>query len=195
MVLTGYSDVAAVDRAGLETLRTSVRRVHEELTGAVGKLAHEPLSHRGRWSEAELARLMAGVNDLHHATALLAEHLPDREDDVVPELTEFAAPVGDHLTALSHAADGGEPVRPGALRDVFDRLAASSGLARLGDPGSADGVSHVRARALSSCLGLVTAIETLTGELDAAAARRSVGPATARPHGRGRARHAWGTAA
>ncbi|MDT0611013.1 FUSC family protein [Streptomyces lancefieldiae] len=186
VVLTGYSDVAAVDRAGLETLRTSVRRVHEELNEAIGKLAHEPRSHRGRWSEAELRRIMAGVNDLNHATALLAEHLPDREDEVVPELAEFAAPVGDHLAALSDAAGGGEPVRPGALREVFDLLSVSSGLAWLGDPESADGVSRVRARALSSCLGLVTAIESLTGGLDAAAGQ---------PHGRGRTRHASGTAA
>ncbi|MFD5184244.1 FUSC family protein [Streptomyces sp. NPDC058372] len=188
LVLTGYSDVAAVDRAGMETLRSSVRRVHEELSEAVGKLPHEPRSHRGRWSEAELRRVMAGVEDVHHATGLLVEHLPDREDDVVPELTEFAAPVGDHLSALADTADGGEPVPPGALRAVFDPLPASGGPARPGAPEPADGVSPVQARALGSCAKLVTAIEALTGELDAAATRPPHG------RGRGRGRRASGTA-
>ncbi|MFI7006678.1 FUSC family protein [Streptomyces sp. NPDC050145] len=181
LLLTGYAEAAAVDRNALDTLRASLRQVHEELNEAVGKLAHEPRSHRGRWSEAQLRRIMVSVAKLNRAAALLAEHLPDREDDAVPELAEFAAPVEDHLTALSGAASGGEAVPPGALRQAFDLLSVSSGLAWLGDPEAADGVSHIRARALSGCLGLVTAIEDLTEGLDV--------PAASPPDGADRARH------
>lgn len=167
-VLTGYADVAALDRGELETLRGAVRQAREELDEAVAHLAHEPRSHRARWSEPELRRITVAVADLGHATSVLTEHLPVREDEVVPETAELAGPVRERLAALAEAAGGGEPVRPGALREVFDTLASSSGLAWIGDTAAPGGVSPVRARALSSCLGLVTAVEALAAELDGA---------------------------
>lgn len=165
-VLTGYSDVGAADPEELEALRGSSRQAREELEEAVDRLSHEPRRHRARWSAAELRRINAAVFDLTRSTGLLTEHLPRRQDEVVPELAEFATPVRDHLSALARAADGAEPVRHGALREVFDSLSASSGLAWLGDPDSAGGVSRARARALSNLLRTVTTVEAVVDELD-----------------------------
>ncbi|MGW8379443.1 FUSC family protein [Streptomyces sp. ODS28] len=179
-VLTGYTEVGALDGAQLEALRGAARHAREELEEAVAKLPHEPRGHRARWSHAELARIQTSVFELTRCATQLVDRLPRDGAEVLPEMAEFAGLLDRHLEALAQAAEGGAPVRPGALRAEFDALAARTGLAWVSDPGSGE-VSGVRARALTAGLRTVTVTERLGEEL--------AGPVRGGGQ-RGRARHA-----
>ncbi|MGY1436933.1 FUSC family protein [Streptomyces reniochalinae] len=165
VLLTGYTDAAATDRAALEQLRGAARRAREELESAIGHLPHEPRGHRARWSAAELTRVTSSVFAVTRCTALLTEHLPADSTEAVPELAEFATPLHGHLAALEALAANGEAVRPGQLRALFTELSAKSGLAWVVDRADPGTVSTPRARALATCLRTVLALETLTADL------------------------------
>ncbi|MFD3583265.1 FUSC family protein [Streptomyces sp. NPDC058683] len=168
VLLTGYADVDAVDLAALDRLRTHSREVREQLTAAAQQAHAEPAEHHNPWSDEQLEQISTQVNRVAGCATLLREHLPRTEQDVVPELTELADPVHEHLSALARAAAGAETVVPGALRSVFDSYIARTGLltAYKGTGASAvpadapDGTSAGRAVAL--CAATVDAVEALT---------------------------------
>ncbi|WAP54894.1 FUSC family protein [Streptomyces sp. S465] len=160
-LLEGYARVGAVDPAGLGTLRDRARQTRERLEAAIGSLAHEPRSHRARWSATELAAIQSAVFDVGRAAALVYGNLPRTRSDAVPETALFAAEARDHLDRLAEDLALDAPLRTGDLREAFDRVASDGRLAQLTDPTAPDGISHARSRALTACLQTVTSVERL----------------------------------
>jgi hypothetical protein len=158
-LMTGYADVGATDPAALDELRTQSRQVRQDLQAAVTQSQHEPDRHRGPWSAAQLEQIGTQVSAVAGCATLLHENLPRTPQDTVPQLTELADPLHEHLSALARAAAGAETVAPGALRSVFDSFTARSGL-RATTSGGPDSTATTRAVALSAAT--VDAVETLT---------------------------------
>ncbi|MFF4897874.1 FUSC family protein [Streptomyces sp. NPDC001068] len=172
LLLTGYADADAADLTVLDALRSRSRDLRERLTAAARQAPDEPAEHHRPWSDEQLEQISTQVNRLAGCVTLLREHLPRTADDVVPELTELADPVHEHLSALARAAAGAETVVPGALRSVFDSCVTRTGLPaayrgdgpREGSPDvSADGPDGPPAgRAVALCAATVDAVEALT---------------------------------
>ncbi|MFG3061275.1 hypothetical protein ACGFYM_22250 [Streptomyces sp. NPDC048231] len=112
-LLTGYADVGATDLAALDTLRARSRQVREHLNAAAKQSHAEPAEHRGAWSTAQMDQITTEVSRVAGCATLLREHLPRTAQDTVPELTEPADPLHEHLAALARAAAGAETVAPG----------------------------------------------------------------------------------
>ncbi|WP_351231281.1 FUSC family protein [Streptomyces sp. NPDC002133] len=161
-LLTGYADVGTTDRAAVDALRARSRQIREHLEAAVEQSHAEPAEHRGPWSSAQLEQIRTQVSTLAGCATLLGEHLPRTSQDTVPELTELADPLHEHLAALARAAAGAETVAPGALRSVFDSFTARSGLLAEASDGSGDAATS-RAVALSTTT--VDAVEALTATI------------------------------
>ncbi|MGW1885911.1 FUSC family protein [Streptomyces sp. NPDC001970] len=161
-LLTGYADVGATDRAAVDELRARSRQVREHLEAAVEESHAEPAEHRGPWSSAQLEQIRTQVSTVAGCATLLGEHLPRTPQDTVPELTELADPLHEHLAALARAAAGAETVAPGALRSVFDSFTARSGLPAETSDGSGSAATS-RAVALSGAT--VDAVEALTATI------------------------------
>ncbi|REE58133.1 putative membrane protein YccC [Streptomyces sp. 3212.3] len=167
-LLTGYADVGAADPAALDTLRARSRQVREHLNAAAKQSHAEPAEHRGPWSTAQMDQITTEVSRVAGCATLLREHLPRTAQDTVPELTELADPLHEHLAALARAAAGAETVAPGALRSVFDSCTARSGLSTAyvgtGAPATAaDGsISTSTSRAVALSSATVDALEALT---------------------------------
>ncbi|MGW1004541.1 FUSC family protein [Streptomyces sp. NPDC002520] len=158
-LLTGYADVGATDKAAVDALRARSRQAREDLEAAMEQAHAEPAGHRGSWSIAQLERISTQVTTLAGCATLLIEHLPRTPQDTVPELTELADPLHEHLAALARAAAGAETVAPGALRSVFDTFTVRSGLLAAASDDSG-GVTVSRAVGLSTAT--VDAVEALT---------------------------------
>ncbi|MEU1402872.1 hypothetical protein ABZ471_10995 [Streptomyces sp. NPDC005728] len=158
-LLTGYADVGATDLGAIDELRARSRQVREHLEAAVEQSHAEPAEHRGPWSSAQLEQIRTQVSTVAGRATLLREHLPQAPQDTVPELTELADPLHEHLAALARAASGAETVAPGALRSVFDSFTARSGLLAETYDGSGNAATS-RAVALSTAT--VDAVEALT---------------------------------
>ncbi|WP_030838875.1 hypothetical protein [Streptomyces hygroscopicus] len=133
-LLDGYARIGAVDPAGLGALRHRAWRTRERLEAAIGGLAHEPHGHRARWTAAGLGAVQAAVFEVSRAAALVHGNLPRTPSDAVPETALFAAEVRDHLDRLAEDLALGAPLRTGALRESFDRVASGGRLAQLVDP-------------------------------------------------------------
>ncbi|WP_351232362.1 hypothetical protein [Streptomyces sp. NPDC002133] len=161
-LLTGYADVGATDLAAVDELRARSRQIREHLEAAVEQSHAEPARQRDPWSTVQLEQISAQVSTVAGCVTLLREHLPRTAQETVPELTELADPLHEHLGALARAAAGAETVAPGALRSVFDSFAASSGLPAETSGGS-DSAAASRAVALSAAT--VDAIEALTATI------------------------------
>ncbi|MFE7775171.1 FUSC family protein [Streptomyces sp. NPDC057445] len=161
-LLTGYADVGAIDRAAVDTLRARSRQVREHLEAAVEQSHAEPAEHRGPWSSAQLEQIRTQVSTVAGCATLLGEHLPRTPQDTVPELTELADPLHEHLAALARAAAGAEAVAPGALRSVFDSFTARSGLPAETSDGSG---SATTSRAVALSTATVDAVEALTATI------------------------------
>lgn len=110
-LLTGYADVGATDLAALDTLRARSRQVREHLNAAAKQSHAEPAEHRGPWPTAQMDQITTEVSRVAGCATLLREHLPRTAQDTVPELTEPADPLHEHLAALARAA--AETVAPG----------------------------------------------------------------------------------
>ncbi|MEU9471522.1 FUSC family protein [Streptomyces avermitilis] len=158
-LLTGYADVGATDLAAVDTLRARSRQVREHLEAAVEQSHAEPAEHRGPWSSAQLEQIRTQVSAVAGCATLLGEHLPRTPRDTVPELTELADPLHEHLAALARAAAGAETVAPGALRSVFDSFTARSGLLAAASDGSG---SAATSRAVALSTATVDAVEALS---------------------------------
>ncbi len=61
------------------------------------------------WPTAQMDQITTEVSRVAGCATLLREHLPRTAQDTVPELTEPADPLHEHLAALARAArrDGG----------------------------------------------------------------------------------------
>ncbi|MFD7754360.1 FUSC family protein [Streptomyces sp. NPDC059757] len=158
-LLTGYADVGATDLAAIDELRARSRQVREQLEAAVEQSHAEPAEHRGPWSSEQLEQIRTQVSTVAGCAILLGDHLPRTPQDAVPELTELADPLHEHLAALARAAAGAEAVAPGALRSVFDSFAARSGLLPTASGGSG---SAATGRAVALSTAIVDAVEALT---------------------------------
>ncbi|AVH55156.1 MULTISPECIES: CoA transferase [Streptomyces] len=110
---------------------------------------------------AQLEEIKSKVSALTGCATLLGEHLPRTPQDTVPELSELADPLQEHLGALARASAGAEPA-PGALRSVYDTFAARSGLLAAAADSSGSGAARL-AVALST--GTVDAVEDLTAAI------------------------------
>ncbi|MGW5249011.1 FUSC family protein [Streptomyces sp. NPDC004129] len=161
-LLTGYADAGVTDPATTDELRAQSRQVREHLEAAVHESHAEPTQHRGSWSSAQLEQISTQVSTVAGCVTLLHENLPRTSHDTVPELTELADPLHEHLSALARAAAGAETVAPGALRSVFDSFIARSGLLATASDGSR-GAATSRAVALSTAT--VDAVEALTATI------------------------------
>jgi uncharacterized membrane protein YccC len=161
-LLTGYADVGATDPAAVDELRARSRQVREHLETAVKQSHAEPAQHHSPWSTAQLEQISTQVSTVAGCVTLLHEHLPRTPHETVPELTELADPVHEHLAALARAAAGAESVAPGALRSVFDSFTARSGLPAEMSYGS-DRAATSHAVALSAAT--VDAVEALTATI------------------------------
>ncbi|MGW2930493.1 FUSC family protein [Streptomyces sp. NPDC001156] len=161
-LLTGYADVGATDPAAVDELRARSRQVREHLETAVKESHAEPTQRHSPWSTAQLEQISTQVSMVARCVTLLHEHLPRTPHDTVPELTELADPMHEHLSALARSAAGAEPVAPGALRSVFDSFAARSGLPAELSYGSDRAVTS-HAVALSAAT--VDAVEALTATI------------------------------
>ncbi|MER6074291.1 FUSC family protein [Streptomyces sp. NPDC001852] len=161
-LLSGYADVGAIDRAAVDALRARSRQVRERMVAAVEQSHAEPAEHRGPWSSRQLEQIRAQVSTVAGCATLLDEHLPRIPQDTVPELTELADLLHEHLTALARAAAGAETVAPGALRSVYDSFTTRSGLSAE----RADGFgSAATGRAVALSTATVDAIEALTATI------------------------------
>ncbi|GAA3789071.1 FUSC family protein [Streptomyces chiangmaiensis] len=158
-LLTGYADVGATDPAAVDELRARSRQVREHLETAVKESHAEPAQRHSPWSTAQLEQISTQVSMVAGCVTLLHEHLPRTPHDTVPELTELADPMHEHLSALARSAAGAEPVAPGALRSVFGSFTARSGLPAELSYGSDRAVTS-HAVALSAAT--VDAVEALT---------------------------------
>ncbi|GLV73390.1 hypothetical protein ACH4VS_04810 [Streptomyces hygroscopicus] len=98
---------------------------------------------------------------MSRAAALVYGNLPRTPSDAVPETALFAAEVRDHLDRLAEDLALGAPLRTGALRESFDRVASGGRLAQLVDPTAPGGISRARSRALTACVRTVTSVEHL----------------------------------
>lgn len=161
-LLTGYADVTAADPAAIDELRTQSRQIREHLETAVQQSHAEPDQHRSPWSSTQLEQIRTQVSEIAGCATLLGEHLPRTMQDTVPELTELADPLHEHLAALARAAAGAEPVAVGALRAAFDSFTARSGLLATAVDGSHSAATR-RAVALSTAT--VDAVEALTATI------------------------------
>ncbi|PBC93575.1 putative membrane protein YccC [Streptomyces sp. Ag82_O1-15] len=161
-LLTGYADVGATDLAAIDELRARSRQVREHLEISVEQAHAEPAEHRGPWSSAQLEQIRTQVSAVAGCATLLGEHLPRTAQDVVPELTELADPLHEHLAALARAAAGAETVAPGALRSVFDSFIARSGLLAAASDGSG---SAATSRAVALSTASIDAVEALTATI------------------------------
>ncbi|MER5185526.1 FUSC family protein [Streptomyces sp. NPDC002896] len=168
-LLTGYADVGATDAAAIDELRARSRQAREHLESAVQQSHAEPAHHLVPWSTAQLDEISKQVSTVAGYATLLGENLPRTPQDTVPELTELADPLHEHLAALARAAAGAETVAPGALRSVFDAFAARSGLLAAAADGSGSAAAN-RAVAVSSAT--VDAVEDLTATIAARHRRR-----------------------
>jgi uncharacterized membrane protein YccC len=166
-LLTGYADVGASDRAAIDELRARSRQVREHLEAAIHQSYAEPAQHLRPWSAQQLEEIRVQVSRLAGSATLLHEHLPRTPADTVPELTELADPLHEHLAALAGAAAGAEAVASGALRSVFDDFVARSGLMAAAPDGTG---SAIRAVA-STTTTAVDAIENLTAVIAAGRGR------------------------
>lgn len=160
-LLDGYARVGSVDPATLDVLRTRSRQTREHLEAGIASLAHEPLSHRARWNTAELGAIQTAVFEVGRAAALVHGNLPGAGSDAVPQAALFAAEVRDHLDRLAEDLALDAPLRTGALREAFDRVAGADRLAQLTDPTAPGGFAHARSRALTACLQTVRSVEHL----------------------------------
>ena len=165
-LLTGYADVSAADPVAIDELRARSRQAREHLEVAVQQSHAEPAHHLGPWSRQQLEEIRTQVSTLAGCATLLREHLPRTPQDTVPELTEMADPLHEHLAALARAAAGAEAVAPGALRSVVDDFVARSGPVAAAADGT--GSAAVR-RAVALTTTIVDAVEDLTAVI---AARR-----------------------
>ncbi|MFF2126589.1 FUSC family protein [Streptomyces olivochromogenes] len=161
-LLTGYADVGATDLAAIDELRARSRQVREHLEISVEQSHAEPAEHRGPWSSAQLEQIRTQVSAVAGCATLLGEHLPRTAQDIVPELTELADPLHEHLAALARAAAGAETVAPGALRSVFDSFIARSGLLAAASDGSG---SAATSRAVALSTASIDAVEALTATI------------------------------
>jgi uncharacterized membrane protein YccC len=161
-LLTGYADVGATDLAAIDELRARSRQVREHLEISVEQAHAEPAEHRGPWSSAQLEQIRTQVSAVAGCATLLGEHLPRTAQDIVPELTELADPLHEHLAALARAAAGAETVAPGALRSVFDSFIARSGLLAAASDGSG---SAATSRAVALSTASIDAVEALTATI------------------------------
>ncbi|MFF7754875.1 FUSC family protein [Streptomyces sp. NPDC007971] len=158
-LLTGYADVGAADPEAVDALRARSRQIREHLEAAVEQSHAEPVEHRGPWTGAQLEQIRTQVSTVAGCATLLGEHLPRTPQDTVPELTELADPLHEHLAALARAAAGAETVAPGALRSVLDSFTARSGLPAETSDGSG---SVTTSRAVGLSTATVDAVEALT---------------------------------
>jgi uncharacterized membrane protein YccC len=158
-LLTGYADVGTTDQAAVDALRARSRQVREHLVAAVEQAHDEPAGHQGSWSAAQLEQISVQVTTLAGCATVLGDHLPRTPQDAVPELTELADPLHEHLAALARAAAGAETVVPGALRSVFDTFTVRSGLLAATSDGSG---SAAVSRAVGMSTATVDAVEALT---------------------------------
>ncbi|GAA3817944.1 FUSC family protein [Streptomyces chiangmaiensis] len=163
-LLTGYADVGATDLAALDKLRARSRQVREHLEAAAKQSHAEPAQHRGSWSTAQMEQISTQVSTVAGCATLLREHLPRTPQDTVPELTELADPLHEHLAALARAAAGAETVAPGALRSMFDSCTARSGLPAATSDGSR---SAATSHAVALSAATVDAVEALTATIAA----------------------------
>ncbi|MQY40166.1 hypothetical protein SRB17_81960 [Streptomyces sp. RB17] len=161
-LLTGYADVGATDLAAVDALRARSRQVREHMEAAVEQSHAEPAGHRRPWTSTQLERIRAQVSRVAGCATLLGEHLPRTSQEIVPELTELADPLHEHLTALARAAAGAETVAPGALRSVYDSFTARSGLPAERSDGSG---SAATGRAVALSAATVDAVEALTATI------------------------------
>ncbi|MFI6357598.1 FUSC family protein [Streptomyces sp. NPDC050743] len=161
-LLTGYADVGAADLAAVDALRARSRQVREHMETAVEQSHGEPAEHRGPWSNTQLEQIRTQVSTVAGCATLLGEHLPRTPQETVPELTELAEPLHEHLTALARAAAGDETVAPGALRSVYDSFTARSGL--LAETSDGTG-SAATGRAVALSTATVDAVEALTATI------------------------------
>ncbi|MGW0208255.1 FUSC family protein [Streptomyces sp. NPDC003233] len=161
-LLSGYADVGAIDRAAVDALRARSRQVRERMVAAVEQSHAEPAEHRGPWSSRQLEQIRAQVSTVAGCATLLDEHLPRTPQETVPELTELADLLHEHLAALARAAAGAETVAPGALRSVYDSFTTRSGLSaeRAGGFGSA-----ATGRAVALSTATIDAVEALTATI------------------------------
>jgi hypothetical protein len=160
-LLDGYAQAGSVTPAALDALRDRARQTRERLEAGIASLAHEPLSHRARWTAAELGHIQTAVFEVGRAAALVHGNLPRTRSEAVPQTALFAAEVRDHLDRLAEDLALDAPLRTGDLREAFDRVASGGRLAQLTDPTAPDGISHARSRALTACLQTVRSVEHL----------------------------------
>jgi hypothetical protein len=173
-LLTGYADVGASDPAAIDELRARSRQAREHLETAIHQSHAEPAQHLGPWSAQQLEEIRVQVSRLASSATRLHEHLPRTPADTVPELTELADPLHEHLAALAGAAAGAEAVAPGALRSVFNDFVARSSLMAAAHDGT--GSAAVISAVASTTTTAVDAIEKLTAVI-AASRRRHPQPA------------------
>ncbi|GAA4243102.1 FUSC family protein [Dactylosporangium darangshiense] len=157
-LVTGYASVGAADPAAIDELRARTRQAREQLQAAVRQSHTEPAHHLSPWSTRQLDEISSQVSTVAGCSTLLLEHLPRTPNDTVPELTELADPLHEHLAALARAAAGAETVTPGALRSAYDSFAARSGLPLV----AADSDSAAVSQTVALCTRTVDAVEDLT---------------------------------
>ncbi len=165
LLVFGFADVEAIDHAEIDMLRGRARQARERFDAAAASLAHEPRGRLAHWNAGRLAAIQHSFYEVTRCAALLYDRLPHCEAETVPETAEVAAVFADHLASLATAVAARGALPEGELRDAFDAVASSSGLADLADSASSNGVSGTRGRALALTLGAVTTLENLNTHL------------------------------